>query len=407
KKILISFLISTIASIAWACTGDYECGKGYPYAACNGGLNVYPGIAYDGNFNLLIAGKFNSTHNGPFGVSAMFNIPITTLDGEIHKKFDIRGEVEEGSGSFSIFRFLKYLPQPKYYYFIMNQAGAPIFSILTENDHTITQIWNIHNTPFTIDFIESEKITVYSAYGIYKINNIPTKKSDSDGATLLYQNQIVNGLAIDQQTKKDIYMSTYDGTLLKGSIDCSNCTQDKLIKIGQDANAAKLTDFIESRGMIYYSYNGGISKISVDGNSTAIQIVKDENVVALTEFNGIVYFLTSDGVVKSVLSDSDNLKRTIYTPTSDHQCQPAVGFQDLNGTCTGTVLWGYKGIPRCVPNKEGSQVPEICYTESQCSNTQFFRCVNSKCECLENFYGANCESCDGKVEYIYNGIPTC
>ncbi|KAF2078607.1 hypothetical protein CYY_000107 [Polysphondylium violaceum] len=412
----LCFIIILPFTVVYSCDSDYQCGVGYPFAVCNGKLNFYPGIDYDDNFNLLIAGKYNSSHNGPYGVPAMFRVPIVNnngFGGEIHKFFNINGEIEEGAGANHIFKFLAFVPKADYYYYIMNQAGTPVFSILKggQGDNTITPVFNIHNTPFVIDFaryLVDADLSVYGAYGIYKFNKLPTVKADAESSILLYQNQIVNGIALDQRNSKDIYMSTYDGNILKGSVDCLNCTQDKLIKIGSDSDIGKLTDFIMVRDLIYYSFNGGIKKFPVDGSSGPIQIVSNENVLSLTEFNGIVYFQTNDGSIKSVLSTSGNYQNYLYNSTSDHLCQPAVGFNNLDGKCpNGLILWDSKGIPRCTSFKSGTTIPEICYNQYDCGPSGYFACLNGGCSCLPNFYGTDCKSCDGKVQHNSNGTPVC
>ncbi|KAK5575382.1 hypothetical protein RB653_010642 [Dictyostelium firmibasis] len=405
KTLIVAFSIvgAALASSGTIsqCNEDYECGVGYPFAACNGGLNVYPGISMDGNDNLIIAGKFNSSQGGPFGLPKMFNIPITSDGSQISERIDIHGEIRSGAGSFNLYSFYDYLPKSNYYYVLMNQGGsAPIFSYIDGNTgrNEVQYVFNVFNTPFVPIFDDEAKSMIYGAYGIYKLNKLPTQRSDAQDATLIYQSQIVNGLAKDGN---DLYMSTYDGKFLKGTVDCSNCSKDQLVQIGNDTDAAHLTDFLVEGDLMVFSYSGGIIGYPKSGNGSPIKLVTGENVVSIVSSKNVIYYTTKDGVVKSIGIDGKNGK-TLYTPTSNHKCQPAVGYQSTDGVCEGKNLW-YNGVPTCTPLTGG--VPAQCYTSIDCGPTPYFTC-NGKCGCVNNFSGLDCTHCDGNVQW-FNGIPSC
>ncbi|KAM9984579.1 hypothetical protein ACTFIY_009017 [Dictyostelium cf. discoideum] len=404
KSLIIAFSIVGAVLSSNQCNEDYECGVGYPYAACSGGLNVYPGISMDGNDNLIIAGKFNSSQGGPFGLPKMFNIPSSSNgSNEITERINIQGEIQSGAGSFKLYSFYDYLPQSKYYYVLMTQGGsAPIFSLIDANNggDKVKYVFNIFNTPFVPVFDDIEKSMIYGAYGIYKLNKLPTQRSDAQDATLIYQSQVVNGLAKDGN---DLYMSTYDGKFLKGKADCSNCTKDQLIEIGSDTDASHLTDFLVEGDLMVFSHSNGITAYSKSVKSNqAIKLITGENVISMVSKNDVVYYTTKNGIVKSIGTDGKNGK-TIYTPTSNHQCQAAVGFQSTDGVCKGKTLW-YNGIPTCTPLGEGG-IPAQCFTSIDCGPTPYFTC-NGTCGCVNNFSGLDCTHCDGNVEWL-NGIPLC
>ncbi|KAN0042306.1 hypothetical protein ACTFIV_004869 [Dictyostelium citrinum] len=185
--LFFNFISGNTAKTTTKCKRDYECGN-YPYAACNGGLNLGYSIACNSNFDkLIVSGKYNSSDSG-----------FTTF-----------------------YIIYQYAPIHNYLYITFYQGDSNIYAIYDQTTSSIKQvlnIWGIHSL-----LVSSQ--TVYGEYGIYLINGIPSQKSDFTNSTLLYQNQITNAIILDDN---DIYISIYDGKFYLGSTDCRNCTQDKL-----------------------------------------------------------------------------------------------------------------------------------------------------------------------------------
>ncbi|KAK5578162.1 hypothetical protein RB653_003115 [Dictyostelium firmibasis] len=297
---------------------------------CN--FKVYPGISNDGMGNILIAGKPSDPKNeSQVYVSGVYKIPIFGLGGsQISRKLDINGEVlNGGSNSMSINLFFGYLPKSNIYYFRMNNAGQPLFSILkpsSSSSSSLKKVFNIHNTPF-VPTVNGNTF-IYGAYGIFRLNKLPEDVSDSQQSIQLYKDQIINGLSFDNENKTIIYMSTYQGTFLKGNINCINCTKDQLELIGNDENAKSTTDFLVYEDMMYFSYSSGIKGFSKSGGKT-IQLISNENVISMVQVNGKIYFSTNDGTIKSIKlpssssspSSTSNQPKIIFNPSNYHNCE--------------------------------------------------------------------------------------
>ncbi|EGC38399.1 hypothetical protein DICPUDRAFT_53342 [Dictyostelium purpureum] len=423
KLILNLFVLTTTFNIIYGsqCTQDYQCGT-YPYAACNGALNLGYGIAYNSNNkNLIVSGKYNSSDYGPFGYPYIFDLSTNVNNGSeatLETKNKISGEIlYPGAGFTTFYKIYQYAPIHNYLYITFYQAGSNIYAMYDQATSTIKQILNIWGIPFTVGINKEETMTVFGEYGIYLINTIPKERSDFLNATVLYQNQITNGIILDG---KDIYISTYDGKFYLGNTDCRNCTQDKLKLIYTDSSAQTSTGFLKVNDMIYYSNEGGIKGFSTQGDHP-VQLTND-SISSMTTDGEKIYYITTgtttssftnNGVVKSVTlptpSSESNKPTLIYTPKSDNQCQCAVGFTgDKCEKCDGKVLW-FNGIPQCTPINPVTGYPETCYTSQDCSNSQFINCnSNSHCECLPGFTATknDCICSNGEVVWT-QGYPSC
>ncbi|KAM9946344.1 hypothetical protein ACTFIT_004651 [Dictyostelium discoideum] len=265
-----------------------------------------------------------------FFVSGVYKIPMFSMGGDtISRKLDINGEVlNGGSNSMSINLFYGYLPKQNIYYFRMNHAGQPVFSMLKPSSSSeLKQVFNIHNTPF-VPAINGNTF-IYGAYGIYRLNKLPEDVSDAQLSIQLYKDQIINGLSFDSENKSVIYMSTYQGTFLKGDINCVNCTKDQLELIGNDTNAQSVNDLLVYKDMIYYSYPTGIRGFPKNGKGNPIQLVSNENVNSMIQLNGKIYFSTNDGLIKTIKlpnssspsSSTSNQLKTIFNSSYYTKCQ--------------------------------------------------------------------------------------
>ncbi|KAM9981872.1 hypothetical protein ACTFIY_004183 [Dictyostelium cf. discoideum] len=289
-------------------------------------FKIYPGISNDGMGNILITGKPSNTKNeSKVYVSGVYKIPMFSMGGDsISRKLDINGEVlNGGSNSMSINLFYGYLPKENLYYFRMNHAGQPVFSMLKPPSE-LKQVFNIHNTPF-VPAINGNTF-IYGAYGIYRLNKLPEDVSDAQLSIQLYKDQIINGLSFDSENKSVIYMSTYQGTFLKGDINCINCTKDQLELIGNDTNAQSVNDLLVYKDMIYFSYPTGIRGFSKNGKGDPIQLVSNENVNSMIQLNGKIYFSTNNGLIKSIKlpnpsSPTSNQPKTIFNSSQYTKCQ--------------------------------------------------------------------------------------
>ncbi|KAN0006453.1 hypothetical protein ACTFIU_003164 [Dictyostelium citrinum] len=442
KKIILTLLIlsllllfnfisgstATTTTTTTKCNRDYECGN-YPYAACNGGLNLGYGIAYNSNVDkLIVSGKYNSSDSGPFGYPYILELDKSAKNGSeatIEIKNKIYGEIlNTGQGFTTFYRIYQYAPIHNYLYITFYQGGSNIYAIYDQTTSTIKQVLNIWGIPFTVGFNKDESKTVYGEYGIYLINGIPSQKSDFSNSTLLYQNQITNAIILDDN---DIYISTYDGKFYLGSTDCRNCTQDKLKLLFTDNSSTTNSGFLKINNMIYYSNENGIRAFSINKNnnnnnnlSTPIILTNDSISSMTTDGKNIYYIITgstgssftNNAVVKSIpiLKENNNeiLKPTIiYTPKSDHQCQCAVGFEgDKCETCDGKTLWN-NGIPLCTPIDTETGYPKTCFTAQDCSNSPYVFC-NATCNCLPGFTQSknDCVCSNGSVIWT-NGYPSC
>ncbi|KAN0004241.1 hypothetical protein ACTFIZ_010416 [Dictyostelium cf. discoideum] len=291
-------------------------------------FKIYPGISNDGMGNILIIGKpTNPKNESKVFVSGVYKIPMFGMgDDSISRKLDVNGEVlNGGSNSMSINLFYGYLPKQNIYYFRMNHAGQPVFSILKPSfsSSELKQVFNIHNTPF-VPAINGDTF-IYGAYGIYRLNKLPEDVRDAQLSIQLYKDQIINGLSFDNENKTVIYMSTYQGTFLKGDINCINCTKDQLELIGNDANAQSANDLLVYKDMIYYSYPTGIRGFPKNGNGNPIQLVSSENVNSMVQLNGKIYFSTNEGLIKSIKlpnsSSTSNQPKTIFNSSYYTKCQ--------------------------------------------------------------------------------------
>ncbi|KAN0027039.1 hypothetical protein ACTFIU_009719 [Dictyostelium citrinum] len=292
-------------------------------------FKIYPGISNDGMGNILITGKPNNPKNeSQVFVSGVYKIPM--LGGSISRKLDINGEVlNGGSNSMSINLFYGFLPKQNLYYFRMNHAGQPVFSMLkpSSSSSELKQVFNIHNTPF-VPTINGNTF-IYGAYGIYKLNKLPEDVSDAQLSIQLYKDQIINGLSFDSENKSIIYMTTYQGTILKGNINCINCTKDQLELIGNDTYAQSTNDLLVFNDMIYYSYSNGIRGFPKNGKGEKIQLVSGENVNSMVQLNGKIYFSTNEGLIKSIKlpnsqspsSPTSNQPKTIFNSSLYTKCE--------------------------------------------------------------------------------------
>ncbi|KAM9964424.1 hypothetical protein ACTFIW_004187 [Dictyostelium discoideum] len=295
-------------------------------------FKIYPGISNDGMGNILITGKpSNPKNESKVFVSGVYKIPMFSMGGDtISRKLDINGEVlNGGSNSMSINLFYGYLPKQNIYYFRMNHVGQPVFSMLkpSSSSSELKQVFNIHNTPF-VPAINGNTF-IYGAYGINRLNKLPEDVSDAQLSIQLYKDQIINGLSFDSENKSEIYMSTYQGTFLKGDINCVNCTKDQLELIGNDTNAQSVNDLLVYKDMIYYSYPTGIRGFPKNGKGNPIQLVSNENVNSMIQLNGKIYFSTNDGLIKSIKlpnssspsSSTSNQPKTIFNSSYYTKCQ--------------------------------------------------------------------------------------
>ncbi|KAN0035985.1 hypothetical protein ACTA71_005283 [Dictyostelium dimigraforme] len=281
-------------------------------------FKIYPGISNDGMGNVLITGKpTNPKNQSQVFVSGVYKIPMIGM-GSISRKLDINGEVlDGGSNSMSINLFYGYLPKSNIYYFRMNHAGQPVFSMLKPSSQSseLKQVFNIHNTPF-VPTVNGNTF-IYGAYGIFRLNKLPEVVSDAQNSIQLYNDQIINGLSFDNENKSIIYMSTYQGSFLKGDINCVNCSKDQLELIGNDTNSQSTTDLLVFNDIIYYSYSNGIRGFPKNGKGKPIQLVSGENVNSMIQLNGKIYFSTNDGSIKSIKlpsqSSPSNLNQKLET----------------------------------------------------------------------------------------------
>ncbi|KAK5580156.1 hypothetical protein RB653_000169 [Dictyostelium firmibasis] len=432
KKILILLILSLIINLINgnnSCNRDYECGN-YPYAACNGGLNLGYGIVYNSNDNkLIVSGKYNSSDSGPFGYPYIFSLDTSATnngsEATLVIKSRINGEIlNTGQGFTTFYRVYQYAPIHNYLYLTFYHSGSTIYGIYDQATSSIKQVLNIWGIPFTIDFNKEETKTVYGEYGIYFIDKIPTEKSDFSNSTLLYQNQITNGIILGDDSK-NIYISTYDGKFYLGTTDCRNCTQDKLKLLFTDSNVTSISGFLLVGDMIYYSNENGIKAFKKDGSSSSPIVLTNDSISSMTTDGKNIYYIvtgtttssfTNNAVVKSIPipkvingNITTETPTIIYTPKSDHQCQCAVGFQgDKCQTCNGKTLWN-NGIPLCTPIDSETGYPQTCFTSQDCSNSQYINCnSNSTCACLPGFTHANndCICSNGSIVWN-NNYPSC
>ncbi|KAN0040382.1 hypothetical protein ACTA71_012275 [Dictyostelium dimigraforme] len=428
---LILNLISGSSGGGTTCNRDYECGN-YPYAACDGGLNLGYGIAYNSNNDkLIVSGKYNSSDSGPFGYPYIFNLDTIAKNGSDEATLEIKNKIygeilNTGQGFTTFYRIYQYAPIHNYLYITFYQGGSNIYAIYDQSTSSIKQVLNIWGIPFTVGFNKDESETVYGEYGIYLINGIPYQKSDFSNSTLLYQNQITNAILLDG---KNIYISTYDGKFYLGSTDCRNCTQDKLKLLFTDSNSTTNSGFLLINDMIYYSNENGIRAFSINNSSTTTTtttpiILTNDSISSMTTDGKNIYYIitgttgssfTNNAVIKSIPilnnnnNNNNNISKStiIYTPKSDHQCQCAVGFSgDKCETCNGKTLWN-NGIPLCTPIDSQTGYPKTCFTAQDCSNSPYVFC-NSTCQCLPGFTQSknDCTCLNGSVIWT-NGYPSC
>ncbi|KAM9977633.1 hypothetical protein ACTFIR_011503 [Dictyostelium discoideum] len=440
KKIILTLLIllfilnlirgDSSATTATKCNRDYECGN-YPYAACNGGLNLGYGIVYNSNIDkLIVSGKYNSSDSGPFGYPYIFNLDTKSTNGSgsgeatIEIKNKIYGEILNNGGGFTTFyKIYQYAPIHNYLYITFYQSGSNIYAIYDQTTSSIKQVLNIWGVPFTVGFNKDESKTVYGEYGIFLINGIPSQKSDFSNSTLLYKNQITNAILLQDN---DIYISTYDGKFYLGSTNCRDCSSDKLKLLFTDNSSTTNSGFFKINDMIYYSNENGIRAFSINNSSSSSSmppiILTNDSISSMTTDGKNIYYIitgstgssfTNNAVVKSISilkgSGGGNSKpMVIYTPKSNNQCQCAVGFKgDKCETCDGKTLWN-NGIPLCTPIDNETGYPKTCFTPQDCSNSQFVFC-NGTCSCLPGFTQSKNDCiCSNHGSVIWtNGYPTC
>ncbi|KAF2075167.1 hypothetical protein CYY_003515 [Polysphondylium violaceum] len=399
--LLSTCLLSSTLGADQQCSDDYQCGN-FPQAACAGKLNLIPGIGLNEQTGkVLIAGKYNSTHQGPFGYPYILSVPIG--GGSIQKEYPIKVEIPAGSGYTSVDELFAYLPVKNLMYLRLNKGGSPVIGVYDSNTANFSQVWNIFNTPLEIAFNEQKNQIIYSAYGIYRLNYIPTSKPDyQDTQQVYYQSQLPNGLS---NQGEDLYMSTYSGNFYKGLTTCNACPETDLKLLFSDPEGKSITGFTTSPTHMYYSSPNGIFEVPLAGNISMKRALVSDNVVAMViSSNGFIYYTTAAGEVKSVsLAGNHPQVVTLYTSSVGGTCQCAVGFTgDKCQTCQGTILWN-DGYPYCYPLVDNK--PSTCFYSYQCGEQPYNVCAGS-CICASNFTGPDCKTCAGTVEWS-NGNAIC
>ncbi|KAF2073939.1 hypothetical protein CYY_004763 [Polysphondylium violaceum] len=385
-----------------------QCSNYYPFSSEAGDLNIYPGIGLDESLNqIYVIGKYNNSLNSPFGYPYVFSISTNSSNGNLTKQYPIKGEIPEGPGFTEYDRLYSYLEKYKYMYLRVNQRGSPQIGIYNPTTETFQPVWATRNIPLVIAFNQESTGIVFSDFGIYKLDKIPTTRDDQLDRVLLYQKQITNGISVQGTV---IYISTMEGQFYRGTTLCRNCTQSNLIPLFQDPVAKSITGFLTSSSHMFYSSSLGIYSVPLNGSIDQRKTLVSEPVVSMVinKAGTIIYFTTSDAKIKSV-NTTDGTITILYTNQKPvGQCECAVGFSlASDGSCTqcnGTTLWTSQGYPFCTKTIDGNK-PEVCFQAWQCGYEPFSIC-DGKCTCLYGFYGPNCDQCDGQVAWS-NGYPSC
>jgi len=139
-----------------------------------------------------------------------------------------------------------------------------------------------------------------------------------------------------------------------------------------------------------------------DGQVTTT--ISTESITGVTIYNKKIYY-NNGFTIRSVTLDGKTTQNLIQQQTGTCSCRSGF-YGDNCQSCDGQIQWE-GGFPSCVPvNKEG--VPTTCAYDYQCGNVPYTICSLNSCTCRENFSGKHCDECTGDKSITFNnGIPSC
>ncbi|KYR01279.1 EGF-like domain-containing protein [Tieghemostelium lacteum] len=407
NRILVFLIFIVIVNIVNSCQDSFQCGNS-PLSQCKKSINILDSIELDYvNGRIMFLAKYS---NDKF--PKLLSIP--TNGGFVKYHYSIFGE----NPMMSITSLYRYLPISGTIYLNTNELlhGGPVISYYNNEDSTIGfQLGNIQ--PKDLQFDEENQQTFGSVdLNIIRLDSIPISPTQSiKRSAILYR-------GMDWETKvkfnqNNLYIRM-NNTIYIGDKNCQNCSRSQLsilvsesFVIQGDLQLSTDTIFYLNRqqnSIIGYPLSGG-------QNSGTIILSIDDKINDFIYYDNSIYYLRKNSIYKLSLTVA-SIPQILYDGNKEiGDCQCSDGFS--GETClecsvfsgNNTIIWNL-GSPYCIPISHQNQMPLNCFENSDC-NAPFGQCFAIPgspgiCQCLNNFSGINCQSCQGTITWK-DGSPYC
>ncbi|KYQ93539.1 EGF-like domain-containing protein [Tieghemostelium lacteum] len=403
--ILIFLITFVLIKISTQCNQDWECGNA-PYTVCLKQREILPGLQIDkNNGNLLLLSNFK-------GKTEKFicSLAISGGNGNIQNEFQITSDIEGGSGFRTINRLYAYLESSDLVYTRSSERLSAVIAINYPNG-TYNPIWYPRGFNLGLNFDETNQKTYSCEFDLVVYNKLITNGGIYGSEEYLYRNGRCQFLG---RVGQNLYLADRDfsgnGTVIrKGVTTCRECQISQLTTV--HSSNRNLKGFTHSETDLYYSDENAIYRVNINSGVDTV-LLSQSQTQDLVYHSGYIYFTTMDHKIfklnvntlnSEILYDGSSSSPTSVSGSGSCACSPGFKGAQCNQCDSGNIIWS-GGFPECI-NLDQNGFPSKCLYDWQCS-IPYGYCSNSFCQCRSNFYGNQCQSCDGTVSWN-SGFPTC
>lgn len=395
-----------------SCTMDYQCGT-IPYGQCFGSVNDCPttilGVAVDTSNNQIYYG---AQCRGASGDTS--NVTIKTVSGNGGVATTVFSEpILRTAGN--IVKVFQTVNGVLYWDRVEREPGSSLgaFNLKSKSETMVTlnpgffeaQLEIVNGVSYScqLDFGAN------NSYSIVRYEGIVGQGAQTTGRMIYVLGSSQCG-PVRVGTGSELYFTIITVTPNPTTIATYTTTFYRGSTSGSSTSTLPSPLFV---------VNGEVLDFDVDTTSSSIiygtrdglfkrvgsttKTLNNEQITGLSiYYQRIIY---NNGVtIRSTSLDGQDTKDLVQSTTGTCTCR--AGFYGNNcQSCNGQVQWN-NGSPSCVATN-GAGVPATCSFDYQCGNVPYTVCTGS-CSCRGNFTGDKCDKCEGaKTISFSNGIPAC